>query len=57
VTGETLLGDVMRIQSTELVEGLRAPTWLSEVLRTRTSVGGPNTFGGSVTCIKGCLRA
>jgi hypothetical protein len=47
--GKALLGDVMRIQSTELVELLRAPTWLSEVLRTRTSVGGPNTLGGSVT--------
>jgi hypothetical protein len=26
-----------------------ATTGLSEVLRTRTSVGGPNTLGGSVT--------
>jgi hypothetical protein len=31
------------------VEWLCASTWLSEVLRTRTSVGGPNTLGGSVT--------
>jgi hypothetical protein len=47
--GEALLGDMMMIQKTKLVEWLGASTWLSEVLRTRTSVGGPNTLGGSVT--------
>ena len=47
--GEALLGDMMMIQMTELVELLRISTWLSEVLRTRTSVGGRNTLGGSMT--------
>jgi hypothetical protein len=47
--GEALLGDMMMIQMTELVELLHISTWLSEVLRTRTSVGGPNTLGGSAT--------
>jgi hypothetical protein len=40
---------MMKIQITELVESLCAPAWLSEVPRTRTSIGGPNTLGGSVT--------
>jgi hypothetical protein len=35
--------------STKLVEWLCASTLLSKVLRTRTTVGGPNTLGGSVT--------
>jgi hypothetical protein len=48
VMGEALLGDMMMIQMTELVELLCASTGLSEVLRTRISVGGPNTLGGSV---------
>jgi hypothetical protein len=47
--GEALLGDMMRIQITELAESLCAPAWLSEVLGTRTYVGGPNTLGGSIT--------
>jgi hypothetical protein len=49
VMGEALLGEMMKIQITELAEWLLAPAWLSEILRTRTSVGGPNTLGGSVT--------
>jgi hypothetical protein len=49
VMGEALLGGMMKIQITELAEWLQAPAWLSKVLRTRTSVGGPNTLGGSVT--------
>jgi hypothetical protein len=28
---------------------MHPPAWLSEVLRTRTSIGGPNTLGGYVT--------
>jgi hypothetical protein len=39
----------MEIQITELVESLCTHAWLSEVLRTRTYVGGSNTLGGSVT--------
>jgi hypothetical protein len=34
--------------NTELVEWLCASTGLSKDLRTRTTVGGPNTLGGSV---------
>jgi hypothetical protein len=49
VMGKALLGDMMTIQKTDLVEWLCSSTWLSEVLRTRTTVGGPNTLGGSVT--------
>jgi hypothetical protein len=50
VMGEVLLGDLMMmIQMIKLVEWLCASTGLSEVLRTRTSVGGPNTLGGSMT--------
>jgi hypothetical protein len=48
VMGWALLGDMMKIQITELAELLCAHAWLFEVLRTRTSVGGPNTLGGSV---------
>jgi hypothetical protein len=48
VMGEELLGDMMMIQKTKLVKWLCASTWLFEDLRTRTSVGGPNTLGGSV---------
>jgi hypothetical protein len=52
VMGEALLGDIMMIQMTELVEWLCTSTWLSMVLRTRTYVGGPNTLGGSmIACI------
>jgi hypothetical protein len=47
--GEALLGDTMMIQMTELVKWLCASIGLTEVLRTRTSVGAPNTLGGSVT--------
>ena len=39
----------MEIQITELAESLCTPAWLFEVLRTRISVSGPNTLGGSVT--------
>jgi hypothetical protein len=46
VTGEALFGEMMRIK---LVEWLCASTGLSKVLRTRTTVGGPNTLGGSAT--------
>jgi hypothetical protein len=46
---EALLDDMVRIQITKLVKWLCTPAWLSEVLRTRTSVGGPNTLGGFVT--------
>jgi hypothetical protein len=49
VMGEALLGEMMRIQKTELVKWLCASTGLSEVLRTKTVVGGPNILGGSVT--------
>jgi hypothetical protein len=52
VMGEALLGDMMMILIIELTEWLRAPAWLSEVLRKRTSVGGPNTLGGSVTVVE-----
>jgi hypothetical protein len=48
VTGETLLGKV-RNTDTELVKWLGAPAGLSEVRWTRTTVGGPNDLGGSVT--------
>jgi hypothetical protein len=49
VMGEALLDDVMEKQITEPAESLHAPARLSEVLGTRTSVGGPNTLGGSAT--------
>jgi hypothetical protein len=49
VMDEALLGGMMLIQKTKLVKWLYASTWLSEVLRTRIPVGGPNTLGGSVT--------
>jgi hypothetical protein len=49
VMGEALLGGMRLIQKTELVKWLCASIWLSEVLRTRTFVGGPNTLGGFVT--------
>jgi hypothetical protein len=39
----------MEIHITGPVESLCAPARLSEVIRTRTYVGGPNTLGGSVT--------
>jgi hypothetical protein len=48
VTGETLLGKV-RNTDTELVNWSGASTGLSEVYWTRTTVGGPNDLGGSVT--------
>jgi hypothetical protein len=55
--GEVLLGGmIMMIQMTELVEWLCASIGLSEVLRTRASVGGPNTMGGSVTMYTDCCR-
>jgi hypothetical protein len=48
VMGETLLGKV-RNSDTELVKWSGAPEGLSEVRWTRTTVGGPNDLGGSVT--------
>jgi hypothetical protein len=48
VTGETLLGKVKNTD-TELVKWPGAPAGLSEVHWTRTTVGGPNDLGGSVT--------
>jgi hypothetical protein len=47
-TGETLLGKV-RNTDTELVKWSGASTGLSEVYWTRTTVGGPNDLGGSIT--------
>jgi hypothetical protein len=47
-TGETLLGKV-RNTDTKLVKWSGASTGLSEVCWTRTTVGGPNDLGGSVT--------
>jgi hypothetical protein len=47
MTGETLLGKVKQIPN--LSSDLGAPTGLSEVRWTRTTVGGPNDLGGSVT--------
>jgi hypothetical protein len=48
VTGETLLGKV-RNSDIELVKWSGAPAGLSEVRWTRTTIGGPNDLGGSVT--------
>jgi hypothetical protein len=48
VKGETLLGKV-RNTDTELVKCSGASTGLSEVCWTRTTIGGPNNLGGSVT--------
>jgi hypothetical protein len=48
LTGETLLGKVRNIDI-ELVKWSGASTGLSEVCWTRTTVGGPNDLGGSVT--------
>jgi hypothetical protein len=48
VTSEALLGKVKNTD-TELVKWSGAPTGLSEVRWTRTTVGGPNDLGGSVT--------
>jgi hypothetical protein len=48
VTGETLLDEEKDID-TKLVELLCASTGLSKVHWTRTTVGGPNDLGGSVT--------
>jgi hypothetical protein len=50
VMGETLLGKV-RNSDTELVKWSGAPAGLSEVRGTRTTVGGPNDLGGSVTVL------
>jgi hypothetical protein len=47
-TGETLLGKV-RNTNTELVKWSGASTGLSKVHWTRTTLGGPNDLGGSVT--------
>jgi hypothetical protein len=48
VTGETLLGKV-KDTVTELVKWSGASIGLSEAHWTRTTVGGPNDLGGSVT--------
>jgi hypothetical protein len=48
MTGETLLGKE-RNPDIELNKWSGAPTGLSEVRWTRTTVGGPNDLGGSVT--------
>jgi hypothetical protein len=48
VTAETLLGKVKNTD-TELVKWSGAPAGLSEVRWTRTTVGGPNDLGDSVT--------
>jgi hypothetical protein len=48
VTSETLLGKVKNAD-TELVKWSGAPAGFSEVQWTRTTVGGPNDLGGSVT--------
>jgi hypothetical protein len=50
VTGETLLGKVKNTD-TEFVKWSGAPAGLSEVRWTRTTVGGPNYLGGSVTTV------
>ena len=50
VTGETLLGKVKNVD-TELVKWSGAPAGLSKVRWTRTTVGGPNDLGGSVTVL------
>jgi hypothetical protein len=47
-TGETLLKKVRNID-TELVKWSGASTGLSEVCWTRTTIGGSNDLGGSVT--------
>jgi hypothetical protein len=51
VTGETLLGKE-KDTYTKLVEWLCASTELSKVRWTRTTVGGPNDLGGSITPFK-----
>jgi hypothetical protein len=48
VTGETLLSKA-RNTDTELIKWLEASKGLPEVRWTRTTVGGPNNLGGSVT--------
>jgi hypothetical protein len=48
VTGETLLGKE-KDTDTKLVEWLCASTGLPKVHWKRTTVGGPNDLGGSVT--------
>jgi hypothetical protein len=52
VTSETLMGKVKN-SDTELVKWSGAPAGLFEVRWTRTTVGGPNDLGGSVTPIAG----
>jgi hypothetical protein len=49
VTGEALLGEIMRIPLMNLSSDYVHLQGLSKVLRTRTTIGGPNTLGGSVT--------
>jgi hypothetical protein len=48
VIGETLLEKV-RNSDTELVKWSGAPAGLFEVRWTRTTIGGPNDLGGSIT--------
>jgi hypothetical protein len=47
VTGETILGKEKQIPNLSSDSG--APAGLCEVRWTRTTVGGPNDLGGSVT--------
>jgi hypothetical protein len=50
VMAETILGKVKNTD-TKLVKRSGAPAGLSEVRWTRTTVGGPNDLGGSVTTV------
>jgi hypothetical protein len=55
MTGKTLLGKV-KDTNTELVKWSGASTGLSDVRWTRTTVGGPNDLGGSVTIVYIIIR-
>jgi hypothetical protein len=52
VTGKTLLGKVKQIPNLSSDSG--TPAGLSEVRWTKTTVGGPNDLGGSVTACTFC---
>jgi hypothetical protein len=49
VTGEALLGEEIRMQIPNLSSHYVHLPGLSKVCWTRTTVGGPNNLGGSVT--------
>jgi hypothetical protein len=51
VTGETLFGKEKK-SDTELVKWSGAPAGLFEVHWTRTTIGGPNYLGGSITILR-----